>query len=258
MRRKGRLLGWSPLRALLIGALIVSVPVYTHATLPAAAQRSLADKLREGPGLSNHPVRVVPSASMRLPDDWPLNPDGTLGCTTCHQELPALDGTTGPKLRGVTGDQVDSRTFCTNCHTDSGPATAATMHWMAAGRAHSGGTDDSARRSSGLLDSASIQCMSCHDGVSASEAANTTAWNRGPGGRGDHRRNHPVGVPYLANGAVGSAGPLKTASSLPAEIRLPAGKVSCVSCHNIYGKDANRLTVPIEDSALCFTCHDMD
>lgn len=132
------------------------------------------------------------------------------------------------------------------------------MHWLAVGRAHWKGGSEGGRTASGLLDSESVRCMGCHDGVTASEAANTTAWNRGPGGMGDHRRNHPVGVPYIANRASGSATPLRMPSLLPAQVRLPAGKVSCVSCHDVYGHGPARLTVPIEGSALCFTCHDMN
>jgi len=32
----------------------------------------------------------------------------------------------------------------------------------------------------------------------------------------------------------------------------------CISCHNLYAHEPYLLTVPIDGSALCFTCHDMN
>ena len=100
--------------------------------------------------------------------------------------------------------------------------------------------------------------MECHDGVTAPESASATSWNRGPGSLGDLRRNHPVGVRYEQRPVRGAAVRLRPASSLPATARLPNGRISCTSCHNLYARDDHKLTVPNEGSALCFTCHDMD
>ena len=131
------------------------------------------------------------------------------------------------------------------------------MHWMAVGVAHVKADRTLSRGGSSLLDSESLYCMACHDGVNAPESANTTAWNRGPGARGDRHRNHPVGVEYRAQPLHRSSVRLRPTSLLPATIRLPNGQVSCVSCHDLYAADPGRLTVPIEESALCFSCHDM-
>ncbi|MFQ5415040.1 MAG: cytochrome c3 family protein [Phycisphaerae bacterium] len=45
---------------------------------------------------------------------------------------------------------------------------------------------------------------------------------------------------------------------MPAAVRLPGGRVSCVSCHDVFVLAPQRLTVPIEGSALCFACHAMN
>jgi predicted CXXCH cytochrome family protein len=67
--------------------------------------------------------------------------------------------------------------------------------------------------------------------------------------------NHPVGVRY---GARGSSVALRPASLLPDNVRLPDGTVSCVSCHDLYARDGHLLSVPLDESTLCYTCHDMD
>jgi predicted CXXCH cytochrome family protein len=95
--------------------------------------------------------------------------------------------------------------------------------------------------------------MACHDGVSAGEFDNATPWSRGAGAMGDHRRNHPVGVAYPRN----PRGSFRHPAQLPDQVRLPDGKVSCVSCHDLYTQEPDLLSVPIYESKLCMTCHDM-
>lgn len=223
-----------------------------------------AGTLRYGPGVANHPVNVVPSSTVEVPADWPLGFGGTITCLTCHRRMPSQGGSS-PFLRdfdeGATDRLVaetDSVGFCVKCHGASTERSAASMHWMAVGVAHVKTERTHARRRTGLLDNDSRRCMGCHDGVSANETANTTAWNRGPGSLGDRRRNHPVGVPYRDRSRQKSAIRLRPTSLLPAKVRLPDGQVSCVSCHDLYASGRHRLTVPIEGSALCFSCHDMD
>ena len=221
-----------------------------------AGDRYGVDLLRNGPGVSNHPVNVRPSNAVRVPDGWPLRPDGTIGCLTCHDGLP--DGRTGAKvkLRSFDADSGDPIQFCANCHQSSGQRTAEAMHWMAVGRAHI--MEASNESSAGSLDAESRSCMECHDGVTAGEFNNTTPWNRGGGYKGDRRRNHPVGVPYPRKQMAGHDASLRHQSLLPKSIRLPNGRISCVSCHDLYATEPAHLVVPIRESALCLTCHDMD
>ncbi len=233
------------------------VPLAAIAELPGH-DRALADKLRYGPGQINHPVRVVPSAAISIPKNWPLDVDGSITCLTCHRMLPSLDGEGGVQLRGSHVEALNPSGFCMNCHNSDGRRSTANMHWLALRRAHLGSGAIRSPEFRGLLDADSRRCMECHDGVNAVESRFGTGWNRGPGYVGNKERNHPVGVRYPVGTAHGTRTRFRPLRQLPKEIRLPRGNVTCVSCHNLYAGDRDLLSVAIEGSALCFTCHAMD
>lgn len=217
--------------------------------------RSPVDQLRNGPGVENHPVHVRPSSAVAIPKGWPLDHAGSITCLTCHTQLPGLRDGADPVLRGVEAGTRPGVEFCANCHRSTETRTAAGMHWMAVRVAHVKLEQDRSASSFGLMDEDSRRCLECHDGVSTGESANSLG--RGHGGS-DMRKNHPVGVEYRSNKPPGSRTQLRSEFMLPAEIRLPGGKVSCVSCHNLYSSERYRLSVPIERSELCFACHAMD
>ena len=238
--------------------ILTTLPLTAFAGRPAGSL-DLASRLRMGPGVSNHPVGVVPSRAVSIPRDWLLAANGTVTCTTCHSALPSLDGRGGPQLRGTAQTDLDSRAFCANCHRDESLRTSAALHWLAVPRAHiMPESDDVGSSASGSIDRASAGCLECHDGVTATDAAYETAWNHDGGYLGDKARNHPIGVRYPHAGTRHVEVPLRPAALLPGTIRLPDGMVSCLSCHDLYGSDPKRLTVPIEGSRLCMTCHQMD
>ncbi len=213
--------------------------------------------LRSGPGVSNHPVNVRPSEQIHIPKGWPLASDGTVTCLTCHSEVPALDGAGDPHLR-TTEKLADGESFCTACHNDQDRSSATAAHWLAVDVAHVRPDKHmSSHGAGGRLDDDSAHCLSCHDGVNASEAQNMTTWNRGAGFNGPVSGNHPIGMQYPSRPSRGVESGFRPASLLPREVQLPNGVVGCVSCHNLYGRDKDRLAVPIEGSQLCFTCHDM-
>lgn len=216
--------------------------------------------LGNGPGVVNHPVNVTPSAAVSIPPDWPVAVDGAITCTTCHSSLTGFDGRDGAALRGESTTSLDSKSFCMNCHREDGPRTAAGTHWLAVSKAHIIKDDDgdwNAARD-GAIDFASRTCLSCHDGVNALDAGYETTPSRYRGFLGDKGRNHPIGVRYPRSGTRRVDVPLRPASLLPGSISLPGGLVTCNSCHNLYGTNPNRLSVPIEGSKLCLTCHVMD
>ncbi len=221
--------------------------------------RSLADKLKYGPGIANHPVHVVPSRAVRIPQGWPLDPDGSINCSTCHTALPSLEGRTGTNLRGGDVYEADNSAFCSKCHRPQARRTAASMHWEAMRFAHvrEDITQKFGTTVSGL-DSESRTCLSCHDGVTATESHNPTGRNLSSQYSGPSGGNHPIGIVYAASNRARNATPLRPASFLPESIRLPQGKVSCVSCHNLYAEGRHRLSVPVEGSNLCFACHELD
>jgi hypothetical protein len=216
------------------------------------------DGLRHGPGVANHPVNVVPSPAVSIPAGWPLASDGSITCMTCHTELGALADGGNRHLRDFDLATDNTIQFCAKCHDSGTQRTARGMHWMVVGVAHVKPGGNGAKRNPGSLDAGSRRCMECHDGVTARESATANAWHRGPGSIGDHRRNHPVGVPYPTGFSRKGAGPFRPTNALPPKVRLCEGRVSCISCHDLYAPDRSKLSVTIESSALCFTCHDMD
>jgi hypothetical protein len=219
----------------------------------------LSRRLHSGPGVSNHPVNVVPSAAVSIPPGWPLDAGGSITCTTCHLSLPPLNGNGGTRLRKANTAFSDPRAYCMNCHRDSLGGSAATAHWTAVPKAHILRESFQDHSTSGsTMDGASRDCLSCHDGVTASDAGHETGLSRGSGYFGDKGRNHPIGVRYPHAGTRRVEVPLRPAAALPETVRLPGGVVSCVSCHDLYHPDKYRLSVPIEGSRLCLTCHDMD
>lgn len=222
-----------------------------------SADRSLEQRLGFGPGVANHPVNVVPSAQISIPKEWPVDFKGAITCLTCHEALPSLNGTNAPNLRGSSPEDSGRLAFCANCHADTSRRGLGNMHWTVTGVAHVRSMGDG-HRSAGSLDGYSRQCLGCHDGVSASDYGFTVGENLGAPGAVDLRHTHPVGVPYKRIGSKNRNARLRPAALLPREVPLPAGRVSCVSCHNLYASDRFRLTVPVENSHLCFTCHDMD
>ncbi len=243
---------WRALAVIALGAGSSAIAVGE----PRDASRSFADRVRYGPGDTNHPVNVRPSQAISIPQGWPVDSDGSITCLTCHTKRPSLAGGDSPSLRESNDTLRGHIGFCGRCHIDGERPTAGGMHWRAVRLAHVKVDDALGGRSAPGLDSQTRACLECHDGVTARESRNTLgssivsdAW--------DARREHPVGVPY-----PGSLGRLRESAyipknMLPPQVQLPGGKVSCVSCHNLYAGERNLLTVPIEGSALCFACHSM-
>lgn len=210
-----------------------------------------------GPGDINHPVGVVPSAAVRIPEDWPLDSGGAITCRTCHLEFPSRER--GASLRGGYADPIGAHddedlaagSFCQSCHESASPGSRAGAHWMAMEGAHIRVGRDAAAKSAAYLDEISRRCLECHDGVSAGDAPGmrNASWSDAD--------DHPVGMPYASDKDTTSDVGLRSVMSLPKAVRLPGGQVSCVSCHNLYSGKKGLLTVSLEGSALCFTCHGM-
>jgi len=249
-------------RAARLGLWLRAVPLLVTPALATAGEDTdstkLALRLRQGPGLVNHPVGVVPSDEVLVPGSMPLATDGSITCFTCHTQIPSLEGARQAYLRDH-DEQSEGGTlaFCRKCHAKGSGGSPTSMHWTVVGRAHIP-AEVNRSTAGGLVDADSRRCMACHDGVSAAELNNPTPGSAQPPSIGDSRHSHPVGVVYPRAPRPGDAVRLRAALLLPAQVRLADGKVSCVSCHNLYAKDPARLAVPIEGSQLCFTCHDMD
>ncbi|MBN2332502.1 MAG: cytochrome c3 family protein [Deltaproteobacteria bacterium] len=198
-----------------------------------------------------------------MPLDW----KGELTCSTCHymhehDDQPYHDQAVFLRRNSV------GQAFCQECHQQGFMMNRTLGHSLAKSDAHYtpygssaaadsfGGTD-----ASPLLDESSSACLTCHDGSIARDEGTTEmsagAISLGAGiwrHDGDYGRNsHPLGVRY--GDARRRRSGYRDAAMLPSVIRLPGGKVECVSCHNPYSTNDSLLVIDNRGSRLCLTCH---
>lgn len=237
-------------------AMAIVLPALSLAASDHNAGASLA-AYRHGPGVVNHPVHVVPSSNIHVPSGWPLSPRGEITCSTCHNQLPGLEQSGNANLRGANDANDQASSFCSNCHSAARSNEAGGMHWRALRFAHIMPDRRASEARSAGLDDASRRCLECHDGINARDVSHSNAGG-GSGVWGTNKGSHPVGVAYPNGASRQRSSRYKPRMTLPSTILLPQGAVSCVSCHDLYSTVNARLTVPIEGSQLCLTCHEMD
>jgi predicted CXXCH cytochrome family protein len=208
-----------------------------NAKILVAEQEQLCRPCHQNAVQASHPSGIQPS--MHIPDEYPLDWKGELTCSTCHDIHGSNPGLARVKTTG--------RAMCMACHD---------FEFFA--RMKDGGTSimvsghlDARRPLTGDIDAFSIHCMSCHesrgDGLSVRVIGNVIRHSSG-------RDNHPVGVPYQRGLDFGGYRPV---NMLPAQIALPNGKVSCISCHHAYTGDHGKLVMDNAGSRLCYSCHDL-
>lgn len=189
----------------------------------------------------SHPSGLRPS--MKVPDHFPLDWKGDLTCSSCHRIHALVHGQLRADLRGTA--------FCTQCHGRD------FFEQMADGGSSlvlSGHIDANTAPAAQISDTYSIQCMTCHDDKSDTvdpkigiDASNIARHRSGS-------MNHPVGVDYIKAAVFGG---YRSLSQLPAQIVLPGGQISCISCHQGYSAQHGEVVVPQLGSNLCFQCHDL-
>jgi len=196
----------------------------------------------------SHPVEVYP-VDVRIPPDMPLSWNGRMTCSTCHDIHGSATTPSGKRSfflrRGTRG-----RAFCMTCHEENPVTRIAarrSTHRGAIAYAH---TARYLVKSPGIgIDSMSLQCLSCHDGSSATaiEArVGAGIWKHSSGGG-----PHPIGVNYgLARARKGHLVP---EAMLPKSVKLFNGAVGCGTCHDPYSHRERKLVVERKD--LCNTCH---
>lgn len=186
----------------------------------------------------------------------------------------ATEGATGSDGRseerlssGIIGSKHDftesgavARDLCLPCHT---PHVAAENAALRSGRPARSRSGPSAGTKEISLDSASLLCLSCHDGVIASDVyggAHAMVWSdRSASGAtpGMMRlSSHPVGIRY-PEGTAGYHG--AGVVTQDGRLKLPEGRIQCTTCHDPHntGRHAGMLNKSNARSALCLTCHDL-
>jgi hypothetical protein len=89
-------------------------------------------------------------------------------------------------------------------------------------------------------------CLSCHDGLTAPAAKISVKI-------GNFFCGHPINRDYPPDKKSEFYLPIEQVTN--AGIKLLNGQVTCISCHNLKNPEKYHLTVPIDKSYLCFTCH---
>ncbi|AJF08298.1 cytochrome c3 family protein [Geoalkalibacter subterraneus] len=188
--------------------------------------------------------------SVSAPADFPLDTRGRMMCATCH--IPCEDNDNNPYLlRGELGAQ----NFCSHCHDNVLPVNG--IHYGMAGKFHRvstySGVDEFGRggveRDGQKLDSDSLACLGCHlDGISAPEAK-----TRFGEYSTHHSGSHPIGMDYESLALTNLE--LRDTRSVGSTLYLDLGRVSCLSCHDMYAGKKPFVAVSNKGSGLCFTCH---
>ncbi|MFC1684933.1 cytochrome c3 family protein [Pseudomonadota bacterium] len=205
-----------------------------------ASQEQLCRSCHENALAVSHPSGFAPRQP--ISDEYPLDWKGTVTCSTCH-----LVHGNGPHLmRG----KKRGRELCLSCHDmaffdgmkDNGLSIQADVHLK-----------QSTELAMEMLDSYTAHCMECHGDTVRSGGAETQ-YNDFIIAHGYGTMPHPIGFNYDSKAGEGR---YRSSTELLPELKLPEGKLSCVTCHQAYDVAHGKLVISNEGSALCFQCHDL-
>jgi predicted CXXCH cytochrome family protein len=165
---------------------------------------------------------------------------------------------------GIVGSKHDftqggaaARDLCLPCHTPHITASEAPLLTQrASGRMRPRGYG-----AMGIeLDAASLLCLSCHDGVVATDVftgPHAMSWAERSGGGAAPGANrltsHPIGIEYPSGAPRYASATTVSAAGL----KLPNGRIQCTTCHDPHNthNHAGMLTISNARSRLCLTCH---
>ena len=105
------------------------------------------------------------------------------------------------------------------------------------------------------LDSFSADCISCHDGVSASSIGvdlRDRPFNR-RSTVSSFKSDHPIGMNY--NNYVAGSRSFKPVG-MNSKMVFVNGRVGCLTCHDPLNEEKGHLVMSDRNSALCKSCHD--
>lgn len=204
-----------------------------------ASQEMLCGNCHKNVKQMSHPAGFAPK--VKLPAEYPLDWKQDMTCSTCHD----IHGTKPGLLRG----ERRGKDLCLACHDtaffdsmkDAGNSLQQSGHAIA----------DMAQVDKSVdIDPLSLQCMGCHS--SESDAGGVSVGRNGIVRHNSGGANHPIAIPYPANSRNREFRPKNMLSKA---IWLPNGKLSCVSCHQVYKKNHGQLVMSNDGSSLCMQCH---
>ena len=209
----------------------------SNAGILVADQEALCGGCHKNALTASHPSGIKPGSP--IPPEFPLDWKGDMTCSTCH-DVHASDPV---KLRV----NRQGKALCQSCHDQEFFA-----------RMKDGGSSimnfghlDARASLIGDIDNFSIQCMACHELLAGDLQVRATGRVIRHNG---NRVNHPVGMSYADSVSFGGYRP---EARLKGAIRLPDGKVSCISCHSGYSELHGKLVIDNQKDELCFSCHDL-
>lgn len=186
----------------------------------------------------SHPSGFTPAR--KLPATYPLDWKGDMTCSSCHNIHQGRAGL----LRG----EKHGQELCLTCHSNHFFAQMADKGISLQRLGHLSARLTELERD---IDPYSVQCLGCH--INSGDAPNVNIDRRGVL-RHSGGVNHPIGSNYERARRSGGYRPF---SQLQNTIKLPQGKVGCVSCHVGYSKRHGALVMSNQRSALCLECHDL-
>ncbi len=199
--------------------------------------------------MPNHPLDV-PVAGRVSGDASGLPLDGgRVSCLTCHTGH-------GPEGREAADADFFLRVtvpeLCARCHR-AASGTWDTAHAQYADTVHGGprlagpepaGLDTTAPE----LDPFSQRCMACHGGAELVPDF--------PGTPPHVEVGHSHPLIHYGSARPTRGGVYRAAEEIGPSARLVDGRVSCASCHRVYGSHRDRTTTESRRQ-LCLSCHDI-
>lgn len=210
----------------------------SNAAQLTTSQEALCGQCHRGALELSHPSGFRPNR--KLPASYPLDWKGDMTCSSCHN---IHEGKAGLMRGNKTGKQL-----CLSCHDNNFFVQMADKGISLQRLGHLSAKVSELKRE---LDAYSIQCLDCHMGNGDAPRVSVDARGvlRHSGGI-----NHPIGSNYEQ---ARRSGLYKAFTQLRDGIKLPEGRVSCVSCHVGYSKKHGALVMSNKRSALCLECHDL-